>query len=80
MTFTLTPEQERLVQSQLDSGRYTDLNDVISQALRLLIERDEASKKLESKLVEGLDSGEPMQATNEWWEQKKKRLQDQLKG
>ncbi len=77
MTITLTPEQEQIIQEQITSGKYSDPSDLISQALQLLLERDKANKKLESLLIEGLDSGEPIAATDDWWENKKASLTDQ---
>ena len=71
MTITLTPEQEQLIQEQITSGNYTDPSDLISQALQLLLERDKANKKLESLLIESLDSGEPIATTDDWWNSKK---------
>lgn len=77
MTITLTPEQEQIIQEQITSGKYSDPSDLISQALQLLLERDKANKKLESLLIEGLDSGEPIAATDDWWDNKKASLTDQ---
>ncbi|WP_449417729.1 ribbon-helix-helix domain-containing protein [Phormidium nigroviride] len=40
MSITLTPEQEQLIQAQLATGRYTNINEIISDALQLLEKRD----------------------------------------
>jgi antitoxin ParD1/3/4 len=74
MVITLTPEQEQLVQTQLAKGKYLDLNELITLALQLLIEREQALQQLEVMLVEGLDSGEPIAATDDWWDQKRANL------
>ncbi len=74
MIITLTPEQEQLVQTQLARGKYLDLNELITRALQLLIEREQALQQLETMLVEGLDSGEPIAATDDWWDQKRASL------
>ncbi|NJM57725.1 MAG: hypothetical protein HC857_10220 [Synechococcales cyanobacterium RU_4_20] len=80
MTITLTPEQEQLIQTQLASGKYTDLTDILTQALNLLLERDQANQKLEVMLLQGLDSGAPIPVTEEWWQQKKSNLTAQHQG
>ena len=40
MTITLTPEQQRIVDEQLRSGRYRTPADVVGEALRSLRESD----------------------------------------
>jgi antitoxin ParD1/3/4 len=42
MHISLTLEQEKFVQEQLKKGRYETVEQVISQALQLLEERDRA--------------------------------------
>ncbi|NJN30916.1 MAG: type II toxin-antitoxin system ParD family antitoxin [Synechococcales cyanobacterium RM1_1_8] len=74
MTITLTPEQEQIIQEQITSGKYTDPSDLISQALQLLLERDQANQKLEGLLIASLESGDPIVATDEWWDSKKASL------
>jgi hypothetical protein len=43
---------------------------------RLIVEDRErlAQQKLETLLIEGLDSGKSIEATDSWWEQKRDRL------
>lgn len=41
MVVTLPPQLEQLVQDQVASGRYGSPSEVVSEALRLLLERDE---------------------------------------
>lgn len=49
MNITLTPEQEKYIQSQLKDGKYNSVEQLISEALQLLEERDRAlaEKRLE---------------------------------
>ena len=58
MNITLTPEQEKYVQSQLEWGKFNSVEQVISEALQLLEERN---RDLEQKRLEELrlkiDSG-----------------------
>jgi antitoxin ParD1/3/4 len=37
-----------------------------------------SQKRLEALLLEGLDSGAPIEATEDWWKQKLTKLQDRL--
>ena len=40
MNITLTPEQETFIQSQVEQGKYETVEQLLSEALRLLAERD----------------------------------------
>lgn len=40
MNISLTPQQERLIQEKLKSGKYSTVDRVIDEALQLLEERD----------------------------------------
>lgn len=58
MNITLTPEQEKYVQLQLEGGKYNSVEQLISEALQLLEERNRAleEKRLE-ELKQKIDSG-----------------------
>jgi antitoxin ParD1/3/4 len=42
MSISLTPDQERLIQTKLQSGKYGSVEEVLEVALRLLDEHDRA--------------------------------------
>ncbi len=42
MSISLTPDQERLIQAKLQSGKYRSVEAVLEMALRLLDEYDRA--------------------------------------
>jgi antitoxin ParD1/3/4 len=42
MSISLTPDQERLIQTKLQSGKYRSVEEVLEMALRLLDEYDRA--------------------------------------
>jgi antitoxin ParD1/3/4 len=42
MSISLTPDQERLIQTKLQSGKYRSVEEVIEMALQLLDEYDRA--------------------------------------
>jgi antitoxin ParD1/3/4 len=60
MNVHLTPELEQLVQSKVQSGRYNSASEVVREALRLMMDRDELvelrKSELRQKIAEGLDS------------------------
>ena len=51
MSITLTSEQEQLIQAQLASGRYTNVTEIIADALRLLEKRDRYDRWVEEVCV-----------------------------
>ena len=60
MNISLTPQLEKLVSDKVASGRYHSVSEVVSEALRLLQERDEIREarlnELRNKIAQGLDS------------------------
>jgi putative addiction module CopG family antidote len=43
MNVKLTPEQEKIVQEELNSGRFRSIEEVIGEALQVLREKDQSS-------------------------------------
>jgi antitoxin ParD1/3/4 len=53
MNLTLTPEQAHLIQQELETGNYADINDLLSTALNLLTQRrhyDQWAKEVQEKV------------------------------
>ena len=54
-----------------------------SEYLRTLVREDQkrrAQEKLESFLLEGINSGEPIEITPEYWKEKRRKLMERHKG
>lgn len=45
MTIILTSEQEQFVQEKLETGRYNNANDIITEAFELLKEKDKSYRE-----------------------------------
>ena len=62
MNVSLTPELEQFVSSKVGSGRYNSASEVVREALRLLVQFDEARQReisdLNRKIEEGLAQAE----------------------
>jgi antitoxin ParD1/3/4 len=60
MNISLTPELERLVHRQVETGRYTSASEVIREALRLMEERDQLQElhkdEIRGKIAAGMAS------------------------
>jgi len=68
MNITLKPQQERLLQEKLDSGKYGTIDEVIAEAFRLLEERDKYYQQwldeTRGKVAIGLDQANRGQLTD----------------
>ena len=87
MNVSLTPELEKLIHEKVQSGMYYSASEVIREALRLLQERDEFSKRrLQAardqipRGIEQLDRGEGIDGEKFFEELKRKGDQRRRKG
>ena len=66
MTVTLPPEVEAQIRNWIESGRYPDADAVLSDALRLLEEREyERFLRVRELVRAGFESGEAVELTPE---------------
>jgi antitoxin ParD1/3/4 len=75
LNISLPQSLKDYVESQVSTGGYS----TPSEYLRELVRRDQrqrAEEKLEALLLEGLQSGEPIEITAEYWETKRLQLID----
>ncbi len=56
MNVQLTPEQEKLVQTKVKSGRYSSASEVMSEALRQMEDRDLIKAEIRKKIAAGVAS------------------------
>lgn len=73
LNISLPEALREFVDDQVKSGGYG----TASEYIRELIRQDQkraAEEKLEALLLEGLDSGEPIEVTPEYWERKRREL------
>lgn len=73
LNISLPDAMRDFVEQEVTSGHYSSA----SEYLRQLIREDQkrrARERLERLLLEGLESGEPVEVTPEWWERKRALL------
>lgn len=56
MSVNFTPNQERLIQTKLQSGKYRSVKEVLEMALRLLDEYDRADAEWVDEVREKIDA------------------------
>lgn len=78
LNFSLPEELKRWVEGQVAAGGYGNTSEYIRELIRLDQKR-KVQEKLETLLLEGLDSGQPIEITPEFWEKKRKELMARLR-
>lgn len=74
------PESMRdYIDQQVQGGAYSTASEFVRQLIREDQKR-EAEQRLQVALLDGLDSGEPIEITNEWWDRKRAELTARLNG
>lgn len=72
LSISLPEELQAFIEKQVAAGIYKDASEYIH--FLILQERERlAQQKLETLLIEGLESGE-FEVTDKWWEQKRTQL------
>lgn len=70
MSSHLSPQDEALLAEAVSRGAFPSREMALEEALRLLRRKLE----VEEKLVAGLDSGEPIEANDAYWQRKQSEL------
>ena len=73
VTLELSDDLFLHIQQQIEQGVFNNINEY----LLYLLNQDKAqhqSLQLEKMLIEGLDSGETIEVTEDWWEAKRQQL------
>jgi antitoxin ParD1/3/4 len=77
MNISLPDSLRSFIEEKIAQGGYSTVSEYIRQLVREDQKRS-SQERLESLLLEGLDSGNPVEATEEWWKQKWTALQETL--
>jgi antitoxin ParD1/3/4 len=72
VTISLPEKMKEYVESQVESGRYGNVSEYFRALVRS--KQEEYDRRLEELLIEGLDSGEGIEVTDEYIQQKRARL------
>ena len=74
LNISLPDQVQTFVEEQAIAAGFNSANEYVYHLILREQERIAQQERIESLLVEGLDSGEPVEATDDWWEQKRTRL------
>lgn len=78
LNISLPDSMRVFIDEQVKKKGYSTASEYIRHLIRTEQEREE-QKRLETLLIEGLDSGEPIQITEECWENKRADLIQRLR-
>jgi antitoxin ParD1/3/4 len=73
MNISLTDQLKEYVENQVNSGRYTSASEYVRELVRTDQKRRE-KEEVESRLLEGLNSGAAMEISPAMWEDLRKNL------
>ena len=73
LNISLPQSLKDYVEAQVKEGGYSTPSEYVRQLVRQ-DQKQRAEQKLEALLLEGLNSGEPIEITPEYWERKRRQL------
>jgi len=77
MNIALPEAMKQFVQERVSEGGFSSVSEYVRDLIRADQKRT-AEERVDALLLEGLNSGEPIVVTAEYWEAKKKRLRQRL--
>lgn len=77
MNIALPESMKQFVQERVTAGGYSSVSEYMRELIRVDQKR-KVEERIDALLLEGLDSGEPIRVTPEYWEEKKRKLTERL--
>jgi antitoxin ParD1/3/4 len=77
MNVALPESMKQFVQERVSQGGYSSVSEYVRELIRADQKR-KTEERIDALLLEGLDSGEPILVSGEYWEEKKRKLTERL--
>lgn len=77
MNISLPDALKAFVDDQIAKGGYSSASEYVRELIRHA-QKQAAQERLEAALLEGLESGEPVPVTSEFWDQRRAELEKRL--
>jgi antitoxin ParD1/3/4 len=77
MNIALPEAMKHFVQERVSQGGYSSVSEYVRELIRADQKR-KVEERIDALLLEGLDSGEPIPVTKEYWEERKRKLTERL--
>ena len=71
LSISIPESMQEFVNQKIASGNYNNVSEYI---LHLIYRDQQQTTELETMLLEGINSGPPIEITESWWEQKRSML------
>ena len=73
LNISLPDSMRTFIDEQIAQGGYSTASEYIRDLIRQA-QKQAAQEKLDSLLIEGLESGKSIEVTDKWWQEKQQRL------
>ena len=77
MNIALPESMKHFVQEQVTAGGYSSVSEYVRDLIRNAQKR-KTEERIDALLLEGLDSGVPIPITQEYWDEKKRKLAERI--
>lgn len=77
MNIALPESMKHFVQEEVMAGGYSSASEYVRELIRAAQKR-KVEERIDALLLEGLDSGAPVAVTQEYWDEKKRKLTERL--
>jgi antitoxin ParD1/3/4 len=77
MNIALPESMKHFVQERVAQGGYSSVSEYVRELIRADQKR-KVDERIDALVLEGLDSGQPISLSPEYWEEKKRRLTERL--
>lgn len=74
LNISLPDQVQTFVEERAIAAGFNSVNDYVYHLIVREQKRITQQERVESLLIEGLESGKPVEATDDWWEQKRTQL------
>jgi antitoxin ParD1/3/4 len=77
MNIALPESMKQYVQARVNEDGYSSSSEYIRDLIRA-DQRRKAEERIDSLLLEGIESGEPIPVSKEYWDEKKRKLTERM--
>jgi antitoxin ParD1/3/4 len=77
MNIALPESMKHFVQERVAEGGYSSVSEYVRELIRADQKR-KVEERIDALLLEGVESGQPIPVTEEYWDEKKRKLTERL--
>jgi antitoxin ParD1/3/4 len=77
MNIALPESMKHFVQERVTAGGYSSVSEYVRELIRADQKR-KVEERIDTLLLEGMETGQPIPVTEEYWDEKKRKLTERL--